>query len=141
MATTTVYGAGAQISTNDTDIAALEAGLPVEVNAAGTVGAPNVLADSESRTVIANEATLAAKNGHTLPTAVAGTTYTFICNHTDGIRIVAAAADTIRLNGQVSIAAGYVESVVVGSAVQLVAIDATEWLATSVVGTWLVETS
>ena len=147
MPTTDVYGGGAQIATNKTDIAtnvtdvdALEAGVPVEITITG-VGGPNVLVDSESRKVLVNEDTLAAMNYQTLPDAAAGLIFTFICNHADGIRIVAAAGDTMRLNGSVSVAAGYVESTIVGSAVKLVAIDATEWIATSVNGTWNVETS
>lgn len=147
MATTTVYGGGAQISTNKTDVAtnvtdidAIEAGETVEVTITG-VGGPNVLIGSESRKHLVNEATLTALNYQTLPDAVAGLTYTFICNDTDGIRVVAAGGDTIRLNGSVSIAAGYAESTTIGSVIKLVAIDITEWIAISVCGVWDVETS
>ena len=154
MGTTNIYGAGAQIATNlggiatnvtnigtnDTEIAALEAGVTVEVTATG-VGAPNVLLASESRKVIVNENTLAAMNYETLPDAVAGLVFTFICNHVDGIRITANTGDTIQLNGSTSIAAGYAESTTAGSVIKLICIDTTEWIAITIIGTWVVETS
>ena len=111
----------------------------VEASTAG-VGAPNVLTTAESRKVLTNEGST-AKNYHTLPTAAAGLTYTFIVQDTDGMRIVAAASDTIRLAGTISIAAGYIDSTTVGSTVTLVAINATEWVAVAINGTWDVETA
>lgn len=109
----------------------------VEANTAVS-GSENVLTAAESGTVLTNEGT-AAENYHTLPTAAAGRTYTFYCQDTNGIRVTAGADDTIRLAGVESAAAGYVKSVVEGSAVTLVAINAVEWVATSVVGTWSVD--
>lgn len=111
----------------------------VEANTAGS-GAPNVLTAAESDTVLTNEGVTAA-NYHTLPTAAAGLTFTFYCQDTDGIRIVAGTGDTIRLYNSVSVSAGYAESTTIGSVIILVAINATEWVATSIVGTWIVETS
>lgn len=111
----------------------------VEANTAGS-GAPNVLVAGESSAVLTNEG-VSAKNYHTLPAAAAGLQFTFYCHDTDGIRIVAAGDDTIRLAASVSIAAGYVESTTIGSAITLVAINATQWVATSIVLTWVVETS
>lgn len=113
--------------------------LPVEANTAG-VGSPNVLTVAETEAVLTNEGST-AKNYHTLPTAAAGLSYTFIIQDSDGMRITAGASDTIRLAGSVSVAAGYIDSTTIGSAVTLVAINATEWMATGLVGTWAVETS
>jgi folate-dependent tRNA-U54 methylase TrmFO/GidA len=61
---------------------------------------------------------------------------TFIVQDGDGIRITAASGDTIRIAGTVTAAAGYVESTTIGNTVTLVAINATEWMATAVNGTW-----
>ncbi len=74
----------------------------------------------------------------TLPTAVAGQSYTFIVQDADLLRVVAAAGDTIRLGSSVSAAAGNVESTAIGDVVELIAINATEWIARSVIGTWTV---
>jgi hypothetical protein len=112
-------------------------GRVVEASTAG-VGSPNLLLATESRKLLTNEgATAEAYN--TLPSAVAGMEFGFAVQDTDGLRVVAAAGDTIRLAGSVSAAAGFVRSVVVGSALILTAINATEWVALSIVGTWTVD--
>lgn len=72
-----------------------------------------------------------------LPTAVAGLTFTFTVEDADGITVVASAGDTIRLSGSVSAAAGNTASTTIGSSVTLVAINATEWIGVSIVGTWV----
>jgi hypothetical protein len=87
--------------------------------------------------VMTNQGT-AALAEYTLPTAVAGLTYTFIVQDVDGIKVIAAAADTIRLAASVSAAAGFASCTVIGNTLTLVAINATEWVATSVNGTWTV---
>jgi hypothetical protein len=109
----------------------------VEANTAGS-GSPNILAVAESRTLLTNEGAT-AENYHTLPTAAAGYEFIFYCQDTDGIRVVANTGDTIRLGASVSASAGFVRSVAAGSCVTLVAINATEWVATSIVGTWTVD--
>lgn len=109
----------------------------VEANTAG-VGSPNILTGVEGGKYFTNEGA-AAKNYHTLPSAAANLgPYTFICEDADGIRITAASGDTIRLANTVSATAGYAESTSIGSVVILIAINATEWIATSVTGTWSV---
>lgn len=138
--TTTIYGGGAQIATNISDIDTLEAEPSVEIDTTNTVGAPNTLIGTETRKVIVG-ANTSEKNGHVLPAAVVNLAFTIICNHVNGIRIVAAASDTIRIDASKTKVEGYIESTVVGSAVELVCIDGTEWIATSIVGTWVVETS
>lgn len=109
----------------------------VEASTAGS-GSPNILTDVESSTLLTNEGAT-AQNYHTLPTAVAGLVFEFIVQDADGMRIVAAAGDTIRDVATVSAAAGYIQSTTVGSALRLVAINATEWIVTSKQGTWTVD--
>lgn len=72
----------------------------------------------------------------TLPPAAAGLTYTFIVQDVDGITVDADAGDTIRIGSSVSTAGGTINSIVIGSVVKLVAINATEWIAESMLGTW-----
>lgn len=76
----------------------------------------------------------------TLPTAAAGVHYSFYVQAAQNLRVLAGGADTIRINTLVSISAGYVESSTIGSTITLVAINATEWVALSQLGTWTVET-
>ena len=109
--------------------------LLVEANTAG-VASPNIITSAESYTTYTNEGATAL-NYHTLPTAVAGLTFTWVVQDVDGIRIVANTGDTIRVAGVVSGAAGYTTSVAIGDSITLTAINATEWVATSVVGSWL----
>jgi hypothetical protein len=74
----------------------------------------------------------------TLPTAAAGLTYTFYVQTGQTLTVTAASGDTIRVNGIVSAAAGSASSNVVGSYLVLVAVNATEWIAVSVGGSWTV---
>lgn len=106
----------------------------VEANTAGS-GSPNIITSTESGTVFTNEGTT-AQNYHTLPTATAGLTYTFYVDDADGIRVTANAGDIIQINGVASTTAGYCESLTIGSSITLLAINATDWVATSSVGTW-----
>jgi len=106
----------------------------VEANTAGS-GSPNIITSAESGTVFTNEGS-AAQNYHTLPTAAAGLTYTFYVDDADGIRITANTGDIIQINGVASTVAGYASSVDIGSSVTLTAINNTDWVATSVVGTF-----
>jgi hypothetical protein len=71
-----------------------------------------------------------------LPTAAAGLVYYFGCLDTDGLKIRANTGDDIRIGAAISTTAGYANSTTIGSTVMIVAIDATTWLAFSVVGTW-----
>ncbi len=109
----------------------------VEANTAGS-GAPNVIVENETRRLFTNEGTT-AENYHTLPTAVAGLEFVFYCQDTDGIRIVANTADTIRIGASASATAGFVRSVTVGSVLHLFAINDVEWVGLAT-GTWLVDT-
>lgn len=105
----------------------------IEASTAGS-GAPNVLTGAEAGKLLTNEGTTAV-NYHTLPTAVAGLTYTFVVQDADGLRITASTDDTIRLGSKVTATAGYIESTTIGDYVTLTAINATEWLGLAY-GTW-----
>lgn len=106
----------------------------VEANTA-VAASPNVIALIESRTAFTNEGATAA-NYHTLPTASAGLVFEFVVQDADGMRIVAGAGDTLRVIDKVTAAAGYIESTTIGSVVRLMAINATEYVATSIHGVW-----
>jgi hypothetical protein len=73
-----------------------------------------------------------------LPSAAAGLIYDGCCFDTDGIRIVAAAGDDIRVGTSISATAGRIDSSTVGAYISLVAIDATTWVARTIVGPWTV---
>ena len=72
-----------------------------------------------------------------LPAAAAGLEYTFIVQDADGIEITAGAGDTIRIGASVSSAGGTATSTDIGSTLTLVAINATEWMAISNIGVWV----
>jgi hypothetical protein len=112
-------------------VGALYAGVGVSILTTTSINA------NRSRGVFTNEGAV-ARVDIVLPTAAAGIQYTYIVNDADGFRITAATGDTIRIAGTVSAAAGYIESTTVGSTVTLVSINVTEWIATSVNGTWTV---
>lgn len=129
---------GLRITDGSTGVGSLQFSRPVEANTDGS-GAPNVLAATESNGALTNEGTT-AENYHTLPSAAAGLSYTFVVQDTDGVRITAAAGDTIR-PGTVaaSASAGFIRCATQGAAITLLAINATEWMAVSMIGTWTVD--
>lgn len=109
----------------------------LEANTAAS-GSPNILTAGEVGKVFTNEGA-GSKNYHTLPAARAGLgPYTFVVQDADGMRIVAGAGDTIRIAASVSAGAGLIECTTIGNTVTLIAINATEWVAISYVGTWTV---
>jgi hypothetical protein len=62
--------------------------------------------------------------------------------HSDGVRFAAAAGDRLRVGANVTTAdTGHVDSTTVGSAIEFIAIDATNWVARTVTGTWAVTAS
>ena len=75
-----------------------------------------------------------AKVYFSLDTAAKGYQQTFIVQDADGLRVTAAAGDTIRIAATVSSAGGYCESTTIGDSLILVSINATEYVAVSVVG-------
>lgn len=113
----------------------LDAGVVRVSASAGTSGTPRVWVAAEVYRTVTNEGVTAA-NYNTLPTAASGHSFTFCVQDADGIRITAGASDTIRVIDKVTAAAGYIESTTIGSCVSLIAINAVEWFATAVHGTW-----
>lgn len=91
----------------------------------------------DSGKVFTNEGAT-ARQDFTLPGAVSGLIYRFTVQDADGVRVIAAAGDTIRVAGSVSAAAGRIDSTTIGDSVTLEAINATEWIAIQFVGTWTV---
>lgn len=138
-----VLGREKQVSAGNplpvTDAAVLAAIL------AQTAALGSLVVDADGRTIAAAETKTAYSNeGATaiapfvLPAAAAGLDFTFIVQDADGIRVTAGAGDTIQVAAAVSAAAGKIESTTIGSAVRLIALNATEWMAVSAVGTWTV---
>lgn len=103
------------------------------VTAPGT----SAVASGNSNGVFTNEGA-GAQVDLTLPTAVAGLTYTFHVQAAFTLKVIANAGDTIRIGPSVSAAAGFCSTAVVGNSVTLTAINATEWVATSFIGVWTV---
>lgn len=93
---------------------------------------PVNLTNADSNKIFTNEGA-AALGVFNLPTAVAGLRYTFIVQDADGIQVVANAGDTIRIGSLVSAAAGNASATDIGSVLELIAINATEWIAISVI--------
>lgn len=98
---------------------------------------PLTLTSSDSGKLYTNEGA-AAQIVFNLPTAAAGLEFSFVIQDADGIQVVAASGDTIRVAGSVSAAAGNIAATTIGNTVHLKAINATEWIAVSYVGTWTV---
>nr|DAL05363.1 MAG TPA: hypothetical protein [Caudoviricetes sp.] len=104
------------------------------------VSSPYQLKESESGAngVFTNEGA-SAKVYINLPSAKPGLVYEFAVVDADGLRIIAASGDTIRLFSDVTPAAGYVESIDIGSAIRLFAISFSGWIATpGSQGSWTV---
>lgn len=94
-------------------------------------------ANNDKNKVFTNEGA-AVQIQFNLPTAAAGRMFEFIVQDADGIIIDAAAGDTIRIAGDVTAASGSISSTTVGSTIKLKAINATEWIATSMTGAWTI---
>jgi hypothetical protein len=73
----------------------------------------------------------------TLPSASINLIYTFINQTGNQLDIIAGSGDTIRSGLNVSAAAGTISTFDIGSSITLVAINSTEWIATSSNGTWV----
>lgn len=100
--------------------------------------ANDTLTAAESGKMCTNEGAAGAIE-LTLPTAAAGITYTFYVQAAQYLRINASAGDTIRNAGTESAAAGYFRANVVGNLIRITAVNATEWVTESIVGTWSVD--
>lgn len=101
-------------------------------------GSPNLLTAAETNGIFTNEgATAEAYN--VLPTAAANLIYTFVVLDTDGLRVVANTGDTIRDAATESATAGYIRSSTIGDAITLAALNDTQWVVISKIGTWTVD--
>ena len=98
---------------------------------------PKALTAIQTNSIWTNEGASAEIN-FTLPNAGGGNVFTFIVANVNGIKVTAAAGDTIRILGNVSAAAGTIEAATVGDTLTIAAINATEWVATASHGTWTV---
>lgn len=96
-------------------------------------GSNRDITTAEVRAAFTNEGAT-ARQDFTLPTAVANLEYQFVVQDTDGIRVIANTGDTIRIAASVSASAGRIDSTTIGDSVTLLAVNATEWVATSLVG-------
>lgn len=74
----------------------------------------------------------------TLPTAVKNLNYTFIAENSNQINVTAGSSSTISVGLNISTSGGSISTTDSGSSITLVAINSTKWIATSVVGTWIV---
>jgi hypothetical protein len=71
----------------------------------------------------------------TLPTPAAGLRYTFYVRNAVGFKVATAAVgQTIRIAGSISTSGGYIDDSTVGDSVTIIALNSTEWGATSIVG-------
>lgn len=113
--------------------------LRSELNVTITTAAVSLLT-TDSGTVYTNEGAAGPASGRPvrLPVAQAGLHYTFINQDASDIRVVANGGDTVRIAGSVSLGGGNIESNAVGDTAHLICINATEWIADSVTGTWTV---
>ena len=103
-------------------------GILGELDVEAVASTPHTVVALESRRVFTNEGGT-AEIVHNLPSAAGGGTYSYIIQDADGIRVNAAAGDTLRIGATVSAAAGRIQSTTIGDTVTLVAINATEWVA------------
>jgi hypothetical protein len=72
----------------------------------------------------------------TLPTAVAGQEFTFIVMAAHQVQVTPAAGDAIYVNAVAGDAVEHWWADAVGESVHLIAVDATNWIAVSHIGTW-----
>lgn len=119
-------------------IGALVAALYVEANTADS-GTPNELEPRESSKLLTNEGA-GSENYELLPDAAPGLRARFYVQDAVGMRITAKSGDTIRVDAGVSDPAGFVRCATVGARLELVAVNATEWVAwVEAGGTWTVD--
>lgn len=113
---------------------AVQSGLTVEAIATGVA---ETLTVGESGKLFTNTGAT-ARQDFNLPAAVVGLRYRFYVADTDGVRVVANGADTIRLAGSVSAGGGRIDSANIGDYVVLVVSTSGTWVAETIVGTWTV---
>lgn len=97
---------------------------------------PYTVVEASSGTIHTNNGALAQVE-FLLPTAASGLEYVFVVRDTDGIKITASGGDIIRIANSTSSSGGNATSSTIGDVLRIVALDDTEWIATSVIGTWV----
>jgi hypothetical protein len=124
---------------------AIAAAVGAAVGAAPTIvqvtSDPYIVQVAQSGYFFTNEGTAILANCRLPAGSTASLQYRFIVQNSNGFRITSQVGDSIRLGDTVTVDAGYIESTAVGSVVDLIAINNSEWMALSVVGPWTVETS
>jgi hypothetical protein len=141
---TIVTSGGAYAQTDITDyrgrafIEAVGGRGSVELNLA-IYTSPNVLTAAETGKTLHNTGATEV-NYHTLPAAAAGLEFRFCDVAGAKMLIAAAAGDTIRVETGVTVAGGTISSEAAAAGVHLVAIDATQWVAISKNGSWVIDT-
>lgn len=134
--TISLSGGNAQVK--DRSISDVKRALATVESSTATVSSPNSLMVYQSRKTLVNtDAT--ELNVHQLPDALVGTEYRFVVINTNGIRVIAATGDRIRIDSSESADGGYVESTALGAVVHLLAVSESLWVAVSVTGTWQVQ--
>jgi hypothetical protein len=121
-------------------VAYLEAGPTQPQACTGGAGAPYAVGAVDIGKTLHNQGA-GAMAYFTLPTAAAGLRFVFYCQNANGLRVLASAGDTIRIANVVSLAAGYVETTVVGASLILEALNETEWVAIPADLSWSVQTA
>ena len=136
----TATGGAAYLNTSTAGSGTTWSRIVVDLTVEAKIATYAVDATNDQGRTFTNEGStgLASARPFNLPTAVAGESFTFVTQDADLLRVVAAAGDTIRLGSTVSAVAGNIESTATGDVVELIAINATEWIARSIVGTWTV---
>lgn len=102
------------------------------------VGNPYAITTGQSSNTFTNEGA-SAEVYLTLPPAAPGLFYEFVVQDVNGLRVNAGSGDTIRVGGSVSATAGYIRAETIGAAVILKAINATEWVASTLTSEWLID--
>jgi hypothetical protein len=125
-----------------TSVAVAEGGAAVVgrdevVSARDETGGNIALTDLDSNKIYTNEGAGAIVD-FDLPTARAGLRYRFRVQNANGLRVNAAAGDTIRNLATLGGAAGNISSTTVGDTLDIEAINGTEWIAAPAIGTWAV---
>ncbi len=90
---------------------------------------------AESGTILTNAGAIGAF-AHTLPGAAIGLNYCFIVMAAQELRVTPAAGDVINIAGIAADAAEYWTANAAGESLCIVAVDVTNWVATSFTGTW-----
>ena len=103
--------------------------------------------DTDAHAVLAAESGIVLTNAgsgapaaQTLPAAVAGLNYCFVVMAAQELRVTPAAGDVINIAGTAGDAAEYWTANAVGESLCIVAVDGTNWVATSYTGTWTQQT-